>query len=64
MGRDNLKDIDIWEVLVKIYGTSPKQLFKIIRVNREINAKIILYAPGPSSSLSSLYTAPRAEFNT
>ena len=42
IGRDSLKDIDMCEVLVKIYGANPRQLFKMIRVNREINAKIIL----------------------
>jgi len=31
-----------WLVLVKIYGNNPKKLLKRIKVNKEINIKVVL----------------------
>lgn len=41
--RGNAKDRVkvIWLVLVKIYGNKPKKLLKTIKVNKEINKKVV-----------------------
>ena len=40
-GRARLKVNVIWLVLVKIYGNRPKKLLKRIKVNKEINIKVV-----------------------
>jgi len=42
-------------VLVKIYGKRPKKLLNKIRVNKEINMKVVpLYLVGPNKVLNSI----------
>lgn len=40
-GNAKLKVIVIWLVLVKIYGNKPKKLLNKIKVNKEINIKVV-----------------------
>lgn len=64
MGRDNVRVIVKWLVLVKIYGNKPIKLLNKINEKREIKMKVIPFIlDGPSNVLNSLWRLMIKEFH-